>query len=1529
MKQKVKRITAMLAALSVCGGTLLYFPQDTFSDMYEIKVSAFENQYVAIDETNFPDPIFRSYVDENFDTTDDDKLTLDEYSIIYSIDVSGMGISDLTGVTHFPYLTDLFCDNNQLTSLDVNGCTCLNILSCSNNQITDLCIDECTSLYHLNCSENELTTINVSTNASLSELACGSNSLEALDLSQNASLTYLSCGANNMNTLDVSLNPNLTTLVCRGVRDCSPLQNLVLGQNDQLKTIDCAYNQIISLDVSGCPALETLSCQHNQLIGLDLSQNTVLSNLEWNPNSYTITLTDGTYDISMLPVSLDTAKVTEWINAALDGSQLTILNPAKPISYVYDTGYSEAVEFALAPDSCPITADMIGRIDPMYCMGEPLEPAFSVSSGDVTLLEGEDYEVEYSNNTDIGRATVTVKAIGDFYTGEATTTFVIYPASLSYDTTYGDTLADIPLPDDFTWQEDPETFVGNVGYNNFYVTYTPEDAKEYEIIQDIPVIVVVEKATPDYTVPDGLTAVYGTSLLDISLPDGFSWEMDGSDSIGDPGEHEFFVTYTPEDTENYQIVENISVILTVEKAVPEYEIPQDLSAAYGDTLADIALPEGFSWQDDESTAVGNAGTNTFYVTYTPENTIGYEIIKDIAVEIVVQKAFLNITLPALSAVFGDTLADVALPEGFAWVDDPSTPVCNEMGESCFIITYTPEDGMENYDYYKGQYTDEFVYTEVWIDVAKVVPEYEVPIGLSASYGDTLAQVALPDGFRWQDDHTTSVGEPGKNVFLVTYISDHVMHERVNDIEVTITVRGIPEYTVPTDLTAFYGDTLADVVLPEGFSWQDDEATSVGNGNSVSCFYVTYTPEDTENYDIVTDIEVILSVLPADPIVNPVVSEDIFFEGDPIPEIHFSEGDTSGWLSWTVDIYSLLPGINTLGWHFTPENHDNYNEMTGIMVLYAETTTTTTQTTTTTTTQATTTTTETTTTTTEPQPPTFSDEEEDLIMRSIDVDGDGRFNMIDLLRILEFVCKHISLPVSIEPVEGIVYGDANLDGVTNMTDVIILERVLMEGIKFTPAQSDPEGDPELTLLFESVTAAPGEEVEINLYIDHFTGESIYGVDLNFSMSTVLKNLGFTIPWTDRMMGNYNTPENKLAAYAISDTGLTEGSLLATILVKVPETAQRDDVFNIDISSGCAAYNLKYNNLCDVQSIAGSIFVEEDILTTPPPETTSEILTSETTVAPTETTLTETTAESTTTETTTTETTTKETTTTETTTTEFMTSESTETTITTETTSETTAEIIYGEDEESFDAVIVIPEDKTPEKLEILTNGVNAVFDAEAVLIIHENYADQKITMHYEILTESPNDNQNETFEEILNDGGKLFDLSLMDENGESVAFSNESVSGSVTIMLPYSAVDSNSIVHVYYIAEDGTLTDMNGTYDTEMRFVSFATTHFSVYAIVEEIPSETTAETSTETTTTTTTTTTLPQTSASETTETETAASSNEPATETTASSTESDLPQTGGNAVHSMLILFFASVLTGTGGWMIWHSGMFRRKRSK
>lgn len=90
----------------------------------------------------------------------------------------------------------------------------------------------------------------------------------------------------------------------------------------------------------------------------------------------------------------------------------------------------------------------------------------------------------------------------------------------------------------------------------------------------------------------------------------------------------------------------------VRKAVPSPELPA-LKATYGQTLSDLKLPEGFSF-DNPSLSVGTVGTRSFSATYTPKDTGNYETLTGLSLSVTVQKAENRFTeTPALKGwVYG-------------------------------------------------------------------------------------------------------------------------------------------------------------------------------------------------------------------------------------------------------------------------------------------------------------------------------------------------------------------------------------------------------------------------------------------------------------------------------------------------------------------------------------------------------------------------------------------------------------------------------------------------------------------------------------------------------------------------------------------------------------------------------------------------------------------------------------------------------------------------------------------------------------
>ena len=196
---------------------------------------------VKINETNFPDEAFRAYVaQESIDANQDGFLNPQEIADVKLIDVRYSGISDLTGIGIFTALTELYCDGNSLTSLDVSNFTALTELSCYGNSLTSLDVSNNTALTYLDCCGNNLTSLDVSNCKALTYLYCGGNSLTSLDVSNFTALTELSCNGNSLTSLDVSNNTALTYLNCSG----NSLTSLDFSNNTALKKLYCYGNAI-------------------------------------------------------------------------------------------------------------------------------------------------------------------------------------------------------------------------------------------------------------------------------------------------------------------------------------------------------------------------------------------------------------------------------------------------------------------------------------------------------------------------------------------------------------------------------------------------------------------------------------------------------------------------------------------------------------------------------------------------------------------------------------------------------------------------------------------------------------------------------------------------------------------------------------------------------------------------------------------------------------------------------------------------------------------------------------------------------------------------------------------------------------------------------------------------------------------------------------------------------------------------------------------------------------------------------------
>ena len=208
-------------------------------------------------------------------------------------------------------------------------------------------------------------------------------------------------------------------------------------------------------------------------------------------------------------------------------------------------------------------------------------------------------------------------------------------------------------------------------------------------------------------------------------------------------------------------------------------------------------------------------------------------------------------------------------------------------------------------------------------------EYTVPTGLTATYGDKLSSVTLPDNWSWKDAGDTSVGNAGENSFTAVYeVSNYNAVEKTLTITVAKKDLSEGEYTVPTGLTATYGDNLSSVALPENWSWNDGNQL-VGNAGT-NKFWATFNYDNTGNYNPVS-LELSVEVSKADPSYTLLADLKVTY-GENISSVEFPTAVNGKW-SWAEGVDTASAITSDAGTElkynavFTPEDTANYNIIT--------------------------------------------------------------------------------------------------------------------------------------------------------------------------------------------------------------------------------------------------------------------------------------------------------------------------------------------------------------------------------------------------------------------------------------------------------------------------------------------------------------------------------------------------------------------------------------------------------------------------
>ncbi|WP_298221557.1 T9SS type A sorting domain-containing protein [Flavobacterium sp.] len=188
----------------------------------------------------------------------------------------GLAALDLTGLTN---LTELRCNANNITNLNVNHLLNLTKLECGENLLTSLNVTALTNLTRLGCPLNQLTALNVTPLIHLQVLGCNQNQLSTLDVSTLVDLNYLYCYQNNLSVLDLTNLTNLAYLECQN----NQLTALDLTHQAYLTNLDCSNNLIPSLDLSSINNINAIQRFQANQFKFSFNPNLTYVNMKYGP----------------------------------------------------------------------------------------------------------------------------------------------------------------------------------------------------------------------------------------------------------------------------------------------------------------------------------------------------------------------------------------------------------------------------------------------------------------------------------------------------------------------------------------------------------------------------------------------------------------------------------------------------------------------------------------------------------------------------------------------------------------------------------------------------------------------------------------------------------------------------------------------------------------------------------------------------------------------------------------------------------------------------------------------------------------------------------------------------------------------------------------------------------------------------------------------------------------------------------------------------------------------------------------------
>ena len=304
---------------------------------------------------------------------------------------------------------------------------------------------------------------------------------------------------------------------------------------------------------------------------------------------------------------------------------------------------------------------------------------------------------------------------------------------------------------------------------DYTVWYKVVGDSNHSDTQPVKVDVTIAKATPDYTVPTGLTATYGNTLNDVTLPDGWAWDAPDT-AVGNVGNNTFSATYTPSDTTNYNTVtENLTVTVSA----------KDITGAV------ITLGGSLTYTGQQQTQqIASVTVDNMTVTYTVSGNTGTDAgdytltitgTGNFTGEATQKWSIAKATYTGTTGVSGTVLANwpdkvtlPAIPDGASYVAasyDGSDGAVKDLSIEGGVLSYTGGESITVNQAYK---------ITVQVDGGKNYEDYTITVTLTGTDKQVLniTGITAQDGTYNGQAQTGYTGSPAADGydggFTVTY-----------------------------------------------------------------------------------------------------------------------------------------------------------------------------------------------------------------------------------------------------------------------------------------------------------------------------------------------------------------------------------------------------------------------------------------------------------------------------------------------------------------------------------------------------------------------------------------------------------------------------------------------------------------------------------------------------------------------------------------------------------------------------------------